>query len=84
MCVQIENKKYTFLNLEQTKIEYPEIYTKYGEDFSLNGILFDSISQPTATTRARRYAGVRQSPLSVTRRDVFTHTDVLERVKPRG
>ena len=32
--------KYTFLNLEQTKIEYPEIYTKYGEDFSLNGILF--------------------------------------------
>ncbi len=45
--------KYTFLNLEQTKIEYPEIYTKYGEDFSLNGILFDSISQPTATTRAQ-------------------------------
>lgn len=45
--------KYTFLNLEQTKIEYPEIYTKYGEDFSLNGILFDSISQPIATTRAQ-------------------------------
>lgn len=45
--------KYTFLNLEQTKIEYPEIYTKYGEDFSLNGILFDSISQPTTTTRAQ-------------------------------
>jgi hypothetical protein len=45
--------KYTFLNLEQTKIEYPEIYTKYGEDFSLNGILFDSISQPTTTARAK-------------------------------
>ena len=33
--------KYTFLNLEQTKIDYPEIYADNGEDFSLNGILFE-------------------------------------------
>jgi len=45
--------KYTFLNLEQTKIDYPEIYAANGEDFSLNGILFDSISQPTSTSQAK-------------------------------
>ena len=45
--------KYTFLNLEQTKKEYPEIYVKYGEDFTLNGILFDSVSTPTPSTKAK-------------------------------
>jgi len=45
--------KYTFLNLEQTKLDYPEIYTQYGEDFTLNGILFDSVSNPTINTKAK-------------------------------
>ena len=45
--------KYTFLNLEQTKKDYPEIYAKYGEDFALNGILFDSITAPTPNTKSK-------------------------------
>lgn len=45
--------KYTFLNLEQTKLDYPEIYAQYGEDFTLNGILFDSVSNPTINTKAK-------------------------------
>ena len=45
--------KYSFLNLEQTKKDYPEIYKKYGEDFSLNGIMFDSITNPTKNNKSK-------------------------------
>ena len=43
--------KYTFLNLEQTKKDYPSIYIKYGEDFTLNSILFDSITTPSPNSK---------------------------------
>jgi len=39
--------KYTFTNLDQLKTENPDLFKKYGEYFSLGGILFDSISNPT-------------------------------------
>jgi hypothetical protein len=39
--------KYTFINLEQLKIDNPELFKKYGEYFSLGGILFDSVSNPS-------------------------------------
>jgi hypothetical protein len=39
--------KYTFINLEQLKTDNPELFKKYGEYFSLGGILFDSVSNPS-------------------------------------
>ena len=39
--------KFVFLDLKQIEIEYPELYKKYGGQYSLGGILFDSITRPT-------------------------------------
>lgn len=39
--------KYTFLNLSQLKEDNPDLFARYGEYFSLGGILFDSVSNPT-------------------------------------
>jgi len=39
--------KYTFLNLDQIKKDNPKLYKKYQGDFSLGGIIFDSVSNPT-------------------------------------
>jgi hypothetical protein len=39
--------KYTFLDLNQIKKENPKLYNKYQGDFSLGGIIFDSVSNPT-------------------------------------
>lgn len=39
--------KYTFINLEQLKTDNPDLFKQYGEYFSLGGILFDSVSNPS-------------------------------------
>lgn len=39
--------KFVFLDLKQVEAEYPELYKKYGGQYSLGGILFDSITRPS-------------------------------------
>jgi hypothetical protein len=39
--------KFTFLNLEEIKTTYPNLYERYGNEYSLGGILVDSVTNPT-------------------------------------
>lgn len=49
--------KFVFLDLKQIEKEYPILYSTYGEQSSLGGILFDSITRPTpATTKEEAFA----------------------------
>ena len=49
--------KFVFLDLKQIEKEYPTLYATYGEQYSLGGILFDSITRPTpAVTKEEEFA----------------------------
>jgi hypothetical protein len=45
--IQAVRVKFTFLNLENIKTNYPKLFEKYGQYNTFGGILFDSFSNPT-------------------------------------
>lgn len=46
--------KFVFLDLQQIKDTQPELYREYGKNFTLGGILFDSVSNPTPDVQSNQ------------------------------